>query len=198
MGSNLFWHQQDVTKRARQLLHGHKSFVIWFTGLSGSGKSTIANKLDRSLYRKGISTYILDGDNIRIGLNNDLTFSQEDRAENIRRVGEVARLFVDAGIIVLATFVSPYRADREYVRKLMNKTEFIEVYVKCKMDTLKARDPKGLYKKAMNGEIENFTGISDPYEVPEKPDIVVDTSMMSASVCVKQIENFLFNNGYLK
>lgn len=197
MGSNLFWHQQDVSKKARQILQGHKSFVIWFTGLSGSGKSTIANKLDRALYRNSVSTYLLDGDNIRMGLNSDLSFKPEDRAENIRRVGEVARLFVDAGIVVLATFVSPYKKDREFVRSLLNKNEFIEVYVKCNMDTLKARDPKGLYKKALNGEIENFTGISDPYEPPENPNIVVDTTMMSASVCVKQIQNYLYNNGYL-
>lgn len=197
MTSNLFWHQQDVSKKARQLLHGHKSFVVWFTGLSGSGKSTIANKLDRSLYRNGISTYLLDGDNLRMGLNSDLQFNQEDRAENIRRVGEVARLFVDAGVVVLATFVSPYREDRDFVRNLFNKGEFLEVYVKCNLETVKARDPKGLYQKAMKGEIKNFTGISDPYETPENPEIIVDTNMMSASVCVKQIHNYLYHNGYL-
>ncbi|WP_261132656.1 adenylyl-sulfate kinase [Bacillus sp. Marseille-Q3570] len=198
MTSNLFWHHQDVPKKARQLLHGHKSFIIWFTGLSGSGKSTIANRLDRALYRHNISTYILDGDNIRMGLNKDLSFKQEDREENIRRVGEVARLFVDAGIVVLATFVSPFRKDREFVRKLVNKDEFIEVYVKCNFDTLKARDPKGLYEKALKGEIKNFTGISDPYEHPENPEIIVDTTMMTPNVCVKQIMNYLYNNGYLK
>lgn len=198
MTSNLFWHHQDVSKKARQLLHGHKSFVIWFTGLSGSGKSTIANKLDRSLYRNSVSTYLLDGDNIRMGLNSDLSFRPEHRAENIRRVGEVARLFVDAGVVVLATFVSPFQKDRDFVRRLFNKNEFIEVYVKCNLDTLKARDPKGLYKKALDGEIDNFTGISDPYEAPQNPDIIVDTTMMSASVCVKQIQNYLYNNGYLR
>ncbi|WLD94961.1 adenylyl-sulfate kinase [Alkalihalobacillus sp. AL-G] len=197
MTSNLFWHRQDVPKKARQLLHGHKSFIIWFTGLSGSGKSTIANRLDRALYRESVSTYLLDGDNIRIGLNKDLSFQQKDREENIRRVGEVARLFVDAGIVVLATFVSPYLKDREFVRNLVKESEFLEVYVKCNLETLKSRDPKGLYKRALKGEIKNFTGISDPYEPPVDPEITVDTNVMSPNACVKQIMKYLYRNGYL-
>jgi adenylylsulfate kinase len=198
MAPNLFWHRQDVPKKARQLLHGHKSFIIWFTGLSGSGKSTIANRLDRALYREAVSTYLLDGDNIRMGLNKDLSFEQKDREENIRRVGEVARLFVDAGVVVLATFVSPYRKDREFVRKLVRESEFLEVYVKCNLETLKSRDPKGLYKKAVTGEIEHFTGISDPYEPPENPEITVNTEVMSPNACVKHIMKYLYRNGYLQ
>ncbi len=197
MSENLFYRKPEISKTARQLLNGHKSFIIWFTGLSGSGKSTIANKLDRALYRNGVSTYLLDGDNIRLGLNKDLKFTPEDRTESVRRLGEVAKLFVDAGIIVLVATISPYKKDREYVKSLVHSNEFIEIYVKCNIRFIKSRDPKGLYNKAMKGDIDHFTGISDPYEPPDKPDITVDTTLMSASVCVKQIQNYLYKNGLL-
>ncbi|WP_457755224.1 adenylyl-sulfate kinase, partial [Thermovibrio ammonificans] len=152
-----------ITRADRERLKGHKSFILWFTGLSGSGKSTLSHKVEEKLYEMGVHTYVLDGDNIRQGLNKDLGFSEEDRRENIRRIGEVAKLFVDAGVAVLTAFISPYRRDREFVRNLVDKGDFIEVYVKCPLEVCEQRDPKGLYKKARAGQIKNFTGIDDPY-----------------------------------
>lgn len=156
---NIHQHPFSITKELRQTLHGHKSYILWFTGLSGSGKSTIANMVEGRLYAMGISTYILDGDNLRNGLNEDLGFSSDDRKENIRRIGEVSKIFVDSGIVVLATFISPYASDREKVRKKVQQDEFIEIYVKCPIEACEKRDPKGLYKKARNGEITHFTGV---------------------------------------
>ena len=168
--NNLHLHKMDIDKSARQFLNGHKSKVIWFTGISGSGKSTIANALEKELHKKGIRTYVLDGDNIRHGLNKDLGFSEADRVENIRRVGEVAKLMVDAGIVVLTAFISPFEAERGMARALFAKDEFVEIFVDVPLAIAESRDPKGLYKKARNGELPNFTGIDSPYEVPKNPD----------------------------
>ncbi|MCY9002308.1 adenylyl-sulfate kinase [Peribacillus frigoritolerans] len=190
-------HSFSITKEHRQALHGHKSFILWFTGLSGSGKSTIANMVEGRLHEKGVSTYILDGDNLRNGLNEDLGFSSEDRKENVRRIGEVAKIFVDSGIVVLATFISPYIRDREAVRKKVQQGEFLEIYVKCPLEACEKRDPKGLYKKARIGEITQFTGISAPYEEPVNPEIIIETSQYSIEECVQQIMNFLKDNEHL-
>ncbi len=193
--SDVFWHELNVKKEERQKLHGHQSFIIWFTGLSGSGKSTIANALEKRLHDKGNSTYLLDGDNIRHGLNKDLAFSKKDRVENIRRIGEVAKLFIDSGTIVLAAFVSPYRNDRDMVRSLVGPSEFVEVYVDCSIETCEQRDPKGLYKKARAGEINHFTGISDPYEKPLKPELIVNSDLLTVDKCVDQIYHYLVDSG---
>lgn len=182
--SPVFWHEASVTKADRQALNGHKSCILWFTGLSGSGKSTLANALAKALHQRQVRTFVLDGDNVRHGLNKDLGFSPEDRMENIRRIGEVAKLFVEAGIITLTAFISPYRSDREQVRALVEEGEFIEVYVKCDLATCEERDPKGLYRKARAGEITNFTGIDAPYEEPLNPEITIDTRKLSVEEAV--------------
>lgn len=195
---NLFEQPFSITKKHRQTLHNHKSYILWFTGLSGSGKSTIANYLEKELFQHGQSTYILDGDNIRKGLNSDLNFSLEGRKENIRRIGEVAKLLVDSGIIVISTFISPLKSDRQRVRDIVQHDEFIEIYVKCPLDKCEQRDPKGLYKKARRGEIPEFTGISSPYEEPQNPELVIETDKYSIGDCVKQVLNYLKINGYLK
>ncbi len=189
--ANITWHAAAVTKEERRQRFGHGSCVLWFTGLSGAGKSTIANALSQRLFRANIHEYVLDGDNIRHGLNKDLGFSAGDRTENIRRIGEVAKLFVDSGTIVLAAFISPFAQDRNRVRKLFAEGEFIEVYVKCPIAECERRDPKGLYKKARNGDIKNFTGIDSPYEPPENPEITIDTGLFSIEECVEQIIGFL-------
>jgi adenylylsulfate kinase len=173
---DIYWHEGDISREDRQRQYGHKNVCIWFTGLSGSGKSTIARKLEEKLFERGVKTYVLDGDNVRHGLNNNLGFSHEDRTENIRRIGEVSKLFVDAGLVVMTAFISPFREDRRNVRKLMNEGEFIEVFIEATIETCEQRDPKGLYKKAKAGEIKEFTGISSPYEEPEKPELVVNTT----------------------
>lgn len=196
--AEVYWHPHKVTKEDRQRIKGHKSAVIWFTGLSGSGKSTLANELEYKLHSLGVHTYVLDGDNIRHGLNSDLGFSPGDRQENIRRIGEVAKLFVDAGLIVLVSFISPYRRDRNIARSLVEPDEFIEVYVKCPLEVAEQRDPKGLYKKARTGIIQEFTGISAPYEEPESPEIVVETDKLSVEESVEKIFKYLVNNGILK
>jgi adenylylsulfate kinase len=193
----VFWHNNKVTLSDRRKLNGHKSCLLWFTGLSASGKSTLANELDKQLYEKGIRSYVLDGDNIRHGLNKDLGFSPEDRKENIRRIGEVAKLFVDAGLFTLAAFISPYRDDRDMVRKMFPEGDFIEVYVKCSIEECERRDPKGLYKKARAQEIKEFTGISAPYEEAFNPEIVVDTEKHSIEECVSQLTTYLRDHQYL-
>lgn len=180
-----------INKEDRNRLTGNRSFVIWFTGLSGSGKSTLANLLEQKLYDKGILTYILDGDNIRFGLNKDLDFSDEGRKENIRRIGEVAKLMSDAGIVVLTAFISPFREDRITVRKLLNENEFIEIYVKCDLSVCEERDVKGLYSKARAGEIKDFTGINSPYEEPENPELVIDTTENSSEESVEKIFQYI-------
>jgi adenylylsulfate kinase len=191
-------HRPIVGKKDRQKLNGHRSFILWFTGLSGAGKSTIAYRVEEELYKRGIRTYVLDGDNIRIGLNKDLGFSKKDREENIRRVGEVAKLFVDAGIVVLTAFISPYKKDRHFVRNLVDEKEFIEVYVKCPIEICEKRDPKGLYKKVKDGIIKQFTGVDDQYEEPENPEIILETDKMSIDECVKKILDYLDENELLK
>ncbi|MFH5780248.1 adenylyl-sulfate kinase [Heyndrickxia oleronia] len=192
MGSNhLTWHEATITKKDRQLKNQHKSVVLWFTGLSGSGKSTLANAVDNELFKQHYQSYCLDGDNIRHGLNRDLTFRNEDRKENIRRIGEVAKLFVDSGQIVSTAFISPFREDRQLVRNMFEKDEFIEIYVKCPINICEERDPKGLYKKARLGEISDFTGISSPYERPNNPEIVIQTDRLSIDESVSIILSHL-------
>ncbi|MBY6036289.1 adenylyl-sulfate kinase [Fictibacillus nanhaiensis] len=191
MSDNIFWHQTHITKTDRQKKHGHKSAVFWFTGLSGSGKSTLANQLEKELFALNYSTYLLDGDNIRHGLNKDLHFSNADRVENIRRIGEVSKLFVDAGIVVLSAFVSPFEADRNIVRSLFSDSEFYEIYVECPVEECEKRDPKGLYKKAREGKIKEFTGIQSPYEIPENPDLLINTQQNNLEQCTELLKNFI-------
>lgn len=190
---DLFWHPSIITKKQRQIKNNHKSVILWFTGLSGSGKSTISNALESELFNMGKRTYLLDGDNIRHGINSDLDFSDKDRKENIRRVGEVAKLFVEAGIIVMAAFISPFRLDRLMVRELVEKEEFIEIYVKCPLSICEERDPKKLYVKARQGVIPSFTGISAPYEEPDNPEIIIETDKESIEQAVTKIISYLKN-----
>jgi len=184
--TNVVWHPGNVTREDRQRITGHKGCTVWFTGLSGSGKSTIAVALEKTLWDRGIRSYILDGDNIRHGLNSDLGFSPEDRTENIRRIGEVAKLFTDAGLVAITAFISPYRADRDQVRALM-PADFIEVFVDCPVDVCEQRDVKGLYKKARAGEIKEFTGVSAPYEAPAAPELVIRSNALSVAESVRAI-----------
>ena len=189
--TNLVQHNFIIGKSDREKLHQHKALLLWFTGLSGSGKSTIANALELKLNNLGVSTYSLDGDNIRLGINKDLTFSAKDRKENIRRIGEIANLFIDAGILTLASFVSPYSNDREIVKNTVGKENYIEIFVNTSLQECEKRDVKGLYKKARQGEIKNMTGISAPYEVPVNPDIEVNTIMESVDDSVEKIIKYL-------
>lgn len=195
--SAVFWHTNQVSHEDRHQLKGHSSCVLWFTGLSASGKSTLANELDKILYEQKVHSYVLDGDNVRHGLNKDLGFSPQDRKENIRRIGEVAKLFIDSGTIVLTAFISPYREDRDMVRNLIGSTEFIEIYVKCSIEECERRDPKGLYKKARNFEIKEFTGVSAPYEEAIKPEITVDTENNSIKECITEILQYLNNHKFI-
>ncbi len=185
--NSLYWNEYNINKNARQMLNGHRSFTVWFTGLSASGKSTLAQALERVLFDRGAKTYVLDGDNIRHGLNSNLGFSNEDRKENIRRVGEVAKLFVDAGVITIVALISPFRSERDAVRARFEKGEFFEVYVECPLDVCEQRDPKGLYSKARKGEVKEFTGISSPYEEPLHPEIKVNTNEMSVNQAIDAI-----------
>lgn len=189
--TNVTWHETSLTKELRRKQNGHESTVLWFTGLSGSGKSTIANAVAKELYNRNIRSYVLDGDNIRHGLNKDLGFSEEDRTENIRRIGEVSKLFVDSGQFVLTAFISPFRADRQIVRDLLDEGEFIEVYIKCPIEECEVRDPKGLYDKARKGIIKDFTGIDSPYEEPEQPEITLESDQYSIEECVEQVIAYL-------
>ncbi len=184
---NVVWHQTAITREDRNRLHGHKSCIIWFTGLSGAGKSTLANALEQRLYTTGCATIVLDGDNVRHGLCGDLSFSIDGREENIRRIGEMSKLFIDAGVIAITAFISPFRHDRRRVRNLVKEGDFIEVYCRCSLDTCEERDVKGMYKLARSGEIKEFTGISSPYEEPEQADIVVETDKQSVTECVDHI-----------
>ena len=194
---NIVWHDHHVTKEERAQIKGQKPCILWFTGLSGSGKSTIANAVESRLLELNKHTYLLDGDNIRMGLNKGLTFSDEDRIENIRRIGEISKLFVDAGTIVLTAFISPFQKERDAVRSLVKDGEFIEVFIDTPLEVCESRDPKGLYQKARKGEIPNFTGISSPYEAPIEPEIHIKNDKISIENVTQQIIDHLQNEGYL-
>ena len=195
--TDVVWHLASVSRTERIELNGHKPAVLWFTGLSGSGKSTVANAVDKMLHDLNCKTYVLDGDNVRHGLNGDLSFTNTDRVENIRRVGEVSKLFVDAGLIVSTAFISPFLADREMVRSLLAKDEFIEVFIDTPLAVCEQRDPKGLYKKARAGEIKNFTGIDSAYDAPTKAEIHVKTAEQDIEQCALQVITYLMEHGYL-
>ncbi|MHC4911356.1 MAG: adenylyl-sulfate kinase [Planctomycetota bacterium] len=200
IATNITWHDGTVTRAERHSNLGHKGATVWFTGLSASGKSTIAVALEQVLIQRGKNAYVLDGDNVRHGLNKNLGFSAEDRAENIRRIGEVSKLFCDSGAVTIASFISPYKADRDAVRALHADTElpFFEVFVDCPLEEAEARDPKGLYKKARAGEIKGFTGIDDPYEAPESAELVVNTKDLSVAECVQKVLDALDSKGVLE
>lgn len=194
---NIRWHDALVTRADREAQNGHKSVILWFTGLSGAGKSTLAHAVEQALHARDCRTFVFDGDNVRHGLCADLGFSAEDRVENIRRVGEMSKLFMEAGVIALTAFISPYRADRDRVRKLVPEGEFIEIYCHCPLEVCEQRDVKGLYQKARQGLIKDFTGVSAPYEIPENPELVVDTGSRPLEACVDQVIGYLQINGYL-
>ena len=189
--TNIVWHQASVDRDTRAKQRGHRSSILWFTGLSGAGKSTLANAVNAALFERGLATYVLDGDNVRHGLCKDLGFSDADREENIRRIGEVAKLFLDAGVIVLTAFVSPFRADRDKARALVSEGDFIEIHCAADLSVCEERDTKGLYAKARAGEIEGFTGISSPYEAPEQPELNINTGTNSLYSCVEQVIGYL-------
>lgn len=195
--SNVVWHHATVTRQRREELNGHRSAVLWFTGLSGAGKSTLAHAVEERLYQAGCRTFVFDGDNVRHGLCADLGFSLEDRTENIRRIGEMTKLFLEGGVISLTAFISPLRKDRERVRSLLPHGDFIEIYVRCSVEVCEERDVKGLYKRARAGEIKNFTGISSPYEEPERPELVVDTSSQSLEESVDSVMVMLRERGVI-
>jgi adenylylsulfate kinase len=195
--TNIVWHAGNVTRADREKINGHKGFTVWFTGLSGSGKSTIAVAVEKALWDRGVRTYILDGDNVRHGLNSNLGFSPEDRTENIRRIGEVAKLFNDAGLVALTAFISPYREDRDKVRALMADGDFLEVFVDCPVEECEKRDVKGLYAKARAGQIKEFTGISAPYEEPSKPELVLRTAELTEQQSTDKVLAHLQEKGYI-
>jgi adenylylsulfate kinase len=197
MATNIVWHQHDVDKSRRAQAKKQKACVIWLTGLSGSGKSTIANLLEKKLAEFNKHTYLLDGDNVRHGLCGDLGFSDKDRVENIRRISEVAKLFVDAGLIVITAFISPFQRDRDYCRNLLDGNEFVEVFINTPIEECEKRDPKGLYQKARQGDIKDFTGISSPYEAPVSPEVVLEFTGQSAEESADQLFNLLLEKGFL-
>lgn len=197
MNKHIVWHEQSLTKEERRKVNKQHSAVFYFTGLSGSGKSTIANAAARRLFDLGANSYVLDGDNVRHGLNSDLGFSDEDRKENIRRIGEVTKLFIDSGQFVFTAFISPFREDRDAVRKLLEADEFIEVFIDCPIATCEERDPKGLYQKARKGEISHFTGISSPYEEPIEPEITLRTDRYSIEQCVDQLVDYIKEKNWI-
>ncbi len=197
MQKNIVWHENNVSLKKREEHNGHKGVLIWLTGLSGSGKSTVATALEQKLFEKGSQVYILDGDNVRHGLNEDLGFSAEERSENIRRIGEVAKLFVNAGVITITSFISPFQKDRDKVRNLLPEYRFLETYVKAPLEICEQRDPKGLYKKARKGDIKDFTGIDSPYEAPKAPEIIVETFKYTVEDNVNEIYNYLIKHNYL-
>jgi adenylylsulfate kinase len=188
---NIIYHNATVTRQRRELLNGHKSVIIWFTGLSGSGKSTLAHSVEEELHKLACRTFVLDGDNVRHGLSSNLTFSDNDRKENIRRIGEAAKLMMEAGVITITAFISPFREDRNNVRQLLPKSDFIEIYCKASLEACESRDVKGLYKKARAGEIKNYTGIDSPYEVPNNPELVINTDGGSLEESVIRVIDFL-------
>ena len=195
--SNIIYHQASVTRQRRNKLNNHRSIVLWFTGLSGSGKSTLAHALEEKLFQKGCRTFVLDGDNVRHGLNSNLDFSVDGRTENIRRISEVSKLMLESGLIVMTAFISPINKDRNVARKLISSDDFIEIYCKASLETCEKRDVKGLYKRARAGEIENYTGIDSPYEVPENPDLTIDTDDQSLEESASTIFSFLESNGII-
>jgi len=197
MSTNIKWHNHNVTHELRVQQKQQKPCILWFTGLSGAGKSTLANAVDAELYQRDRHTYLLDGDNVRHGLNKDLGFSDTDRIENIRRIGEASKLFVDAGLIVLSAFISPFRSDRQLVRELVSDGQFVEVYVATPIEVCEQRDPKGLYKKARQGDIKNFTGIDSPYEEPDAPEIYVNTAELGIPEAVSQVMAYLESQGII-
>ncbi len=192
---NIPWHRATVTRARREAMNGHRSVILWFTGLSGAGKSTLAHALEEDLHQRGCNTFVFDGDNVRHGLNRDLGFSREDRAENLRRIGEMCKLFIDAGVIVMAAFISPYRKERDRLRAMAADGDFVEIYCDCSLEVCESRDVKGHYRRARMGEIPNFTGISAPYEAPENPEIVVKTGEDSLEHCVDTIVAYLQGRG---
>lgn len=196
--TNVVWHHATVTRERREVMNGHKSVILWFTGLSGSGKSTLAHAVEEQLYQMGCRTFVFDGDNVRHGLCADLGFSAEDRVENIRRVGEMAKLFMEAGVMALTAFISPFRSDRTRVRSLVPHGEFLEIYCRCSLEICEERDVKGLYKRARAGEIKDFTGISSPYEEPENPELAVDTGTRPLDECVDQVIGLLRERGVIE
>lgn len=196
--NNVVWHHATVTRARREQLNGHKSVNLWFTGLSGAGKSTLAHALEERLHQMGCLTFVFDGDNVRHGLCADLGFSAEDRSENIRRIGEMVKLSLDAGVIAMTAFISPFRADRDRVRKLLNEGDFVEVYCRAPLQVCEDRDVKGLYQRARAGKIPEFTGISSPYEEPEQPELVVDTGTRLLEDCVEQVVEYLVERGVLR
>ncbi len=189
--SNTVWHHATVTRERREKQHNHKSVILWFTGLSGAGKSTLAHCVEERLYQLGSSTFVLDGDNVRHGLCGDLTFTDKDRKENIRRIGQVAKLFLESGVIVLTAFISPFRSDRQLIRNMVQHGDFLEIYCNSPIEVCEQRDIKGLYKKARSGEVKEFTGISSPYEEPEKPELIVQTGSDSLEKCTDDIIKLL-------
>ena len=195
--SNTVWHNATVTRARREHLNNHKSVILWFTGLSGAGKSTLAHAVEEQLYQLQCRTYVLDGDNVRHGLCGDLGFTDTDRQENIRRIGEIAKLMLEAGVISLTAFISPFEKERQLARKLVPHGDFLEIYCYCELDICEQRDVKGLYKKARSGEIKHFTGISSPYEVPKKPEIKINTGQDSLEDCVAQVINLLRDRGII-
>ncbi len=195
--NHVVWYDGYVKREDRNRINGHRSGLLWFTGLSASGKSTIAHKVERHLFEQGVRAYVFDGDNIRHGINSDLGFSREDRRENLRRIAEISKLFVDAGIIVLAAFISPFREDRQYIRSRFEGDNFFEIYVKCSIEECERRDPKGQYKKARAGIIKNYTGVSSPYEEPESPDLVLDTEQITIDEAVEKVIDLLMKRDML-
>jgi len=195
---NIVWHHATVTRARREMQNGHRGAIVWFTGLSGSGKSTLAHAVEEHLHQQGCRTFVLDGDNVRHGLCGDLGFSSKDRVENIRRIGEMAKLFMEAGVIVLTAFISPYRADRERVRGMVEHGDFIEIYCNAPIEICESRDVKGMYKKARAGQIAEFTGISSPYEVPENAELTVDTGRAELEACVQQVIRGMAQRGLIK
>ncbi|MDP2902315.1 MAG: adenylyl-sulfate kinase [Methylovulum sp.] len=195
--SNTIWHHATVTRADREALHGHRSVILWFTGLSGSGKSTLAHAVEEHLYKIGISTFVLDGDNVRHGLCSDLSFNDNDRIENIRRIGELAKLVIEAGIITLTAFISPFKSDRNAARNLVPHGDFLEIYCQCPIETCEQRDVKGLYKKARSGQIPFFTGIDSPYEAPEDPELIVNTHEQTLEESVARVINLLIQRGVI-
>lgn len=198
VSANVVWHQATVTRARREAQNGHRGAIIWLTGLSGSGKSTLAHAVEECLHQRGCRSFVLDGDNVRHGLCGDLGFSAKDRQENIRRIGEMAKLFMEAGTIVLTAFISPYRADRRRVREMVSDADFIEIYCDAPIDVCEARDVKGMYKKARAGQIAEFTGISSPYEAPDQPEIIVETGRLELDECVSLVVNELERRGVVE